>query len=401
MLAGARSADEFWNRLRLGESQITVIPELESAGLPTALGARVGGFNPGRELPDLSEEHASRYSREILITMSAAGGALRDAGLSRYCYDPARTGFVDSTSRGPLGWWLQGEGRAVGSATGRALSGLPGSSATMSAIHLNLQGLVTTIANACVGASQALGMAIRELRSGEADVMLVGGHDFPLVPEIVTTLAEMGVLAPAAAGPPGTMRPYDRERAGFVPGEGAVVLCLENLSHARGRGARCYAEVLGQKSLNEAAHPTTMDQSGKVAADLVGQLVYRAGRQVTEIGYVCGHGSATIANDRAECRMVEHLIPDRPCGEWPPLGSVKPVFGHCLGASQAVNIAATALMIYHQTLAPTVNCEQAAPDCPGDHVIGGPRPADVQLAVSMSHALGSQTAAALLGVASW
>jgi 3-oxoacyl-[acyl-carrier-protein] synthase II len=396
ILAGCRDAAGFWNRLRGGKSQVTEIPHLAARGSPVALGARVTGFDYRRELPDLAEQHASRYSREILITMAAAGGALRDAGLTKGSYEPGLTGFVDSTSRGPLAWWLADEGRDVASATARTLAGLPGSAATMAAIHFNLQGLVTTISNACIGGSQALGLAVHALRVGEADVMLVGGHEFPFDPGIVTALSQTGVLAHDAERPSQAMRPYDRLHSGFALGEGAIVLCLERLERARRRQARVYAELLGQKSINEANHPTTMDQSGKRAADLVGQLLAAARRRPSDLGYICGHGSATVYNDRAECQMVEQLFPDRPVMARPPLGSVKPIFGHCLGAAAIVNAAATALMLHHQLLAPTANCEQPAPDCPGDHITDGPHPADLRLAASVSHALGSQSAAMLL-----
>jgi 3-oxoacyl-[acyl-carrier-protein] synthase II len=306
---------------------------------------------------------------------------------------------VAATSRGPLGWWLGEADGGTASATGRALCGLAGTPATLSAIQLGIQGLVTTISNACVGGSQALGLAMDQLRHGHADVMLVAGHDFPLVDGIVSAFEEIGVLAPRTLNPTEAMRPYDHQRSGFVLGEGAVVLCLERVGYADHRGARRYAEVLGQSSLNEAAHPTTMDQTGKRAADLVRRLLDDAGRRADEIGYVCGHGSATTYNDRAECRMLERLLPDVAAHDRPPLGSVKPVFGHTLGASAIVNAAATALMLHHQTLVPTANYRQAADDCPGDHVASGPRSVELRLAVSMSHALGSQSAAVLMGTA--
>jgi 3-oxoacyl-[acyl-carrier-protein] synthase II len=227
----------------------------------------------------------------------------------------------------------------------------------------------------------------------------VAGHEFPLVPGIVDSFGDLGVLAARTADPSQAMRPYDRERTGFVLGEGAIVLCLERYGHALHRGARCYAELVGQRSLNEAAHPTTMDQTGKRAAELVWQLLGEAGHRVDEIDYVCGHGTATAYNDRAESRMVEQMFPDMPALDRPPLGSVKPVFGHTLGAAALVNAAATAMMLYHQTMAPTANHGQTADDCPGDHLADGPRPSRLRLAVSMSHALGSQSAAALLGAA--
>lgn len=399
VLAGADHAGAFWERLCEGRSQAVEVRRRSGGNAAVCAGVELGDFDYRRALPQLPEEHAKRYSRDILVTMSAASGALSDAGLARGDCDPARMGMIASTSRGPLGWWLGEDETPSASATQRALAGLTGTPATMSAIQLGLQGLVTTISNACVGGSQALGVASNQLRFGDADVMLVAGHEFPLVPGVIKSLQDLGVLADHRPDPAAAMRPYDQLRGGFVPGEGAIVLCLERYDHAARRGARAYAELLGQRSLNEAAHPTTMDQSGKRAAELVWQLVGDAEREVHEIDYVCGHGSATTYNDRAECRMLGQLFPEAPAQELPPLGSVKPVFGHTLGAAALVNVAACALMLHHQTVVPTANLGQAAQDCPGDHVAGGPRESRLRLAVSMSHALGSQSAAALLGSA--
>jgi 3-oxoacyl-[acyl-carrier-protein] synthase II len=142
-----------------------------------------------------------------------------------------------------------------------------------------------------------------------------------------------------------------------------------------------------------------MDSSGKAAAELLGSLLGSVGKRPEDVGYVCGHGTATRLNDLAESRAVMRLCQEAPRSQWPPLGSVKPVFGHLMGASSLVNTAATALMLRHQCLAPTINCDLPDPACDLDHVVAGSRSVSIDVALSMCFALGSQMSAVALGAA--
>ena len=267
--------------------------------------------------------------------MSAAAQARGDAGLAAGQVDPRRLGIVMSSSRGPFAWW-----RDVSPATtaafgdrGAMFRGLPGCPASLSAIHLGAQGLVTTVSNACVGGHQAIQLALRELRSGAADVMLVGGHEFLIPAEVAACYRAMGhgVLSSERDDPARAVRPYSADREGFALGEGSVVLCLERASHAAARGARPYAEVLAAATLNEAAHATTMDLTGKITAGLMQQALAEAGRDPEDVDYFCAHGTATKYNDIAESRAVRALYPERSPGTLPPLSSNKPVYGHTFG----------------------------------------------------------------------
>ena len=208
-----------------------------------------------------------------------------------------------------------------------------------------------------------------------------------------------GVLSPEASVPAQAIRPYHRARAGMALGEGSLVLCLERESSARARGARIYANLLSHVALNEANHPTTMDLTGKVTADVFQTALDAAGRDAAEVGYFCGHGTATRYNDLAESRAVRELYPGRRPGALPPIGSVKPIYGHTLGLAGVVNVAATALMLAHQRLAPTINLTEVDPECDQDHVADGPRDTPLDVAVSLAFALGSQTSVAVLGAA--
>ncbi|MBB1154451.1 MULTISPECIES: beta-ketoacyl-[acyl-carrier-protein] synthase family protein [Amycolatopsis] len=407
MLPHTTDVAEFWDNIAGGRSQVGRLTRFEpgAADLPVRVAAEIGSFDHHRYLPELADAHAAKYSRDVLITMSAAAEARRDAVLARGDVDPRRLSVVFSSSRGPLGWWQQailGEDPAAFSDKGAMFRGLPGSPASLSAIYLGAQGLVTTISNACVGGHQAIGTAVRELRSGTSDVVLAGGHEFPILPEVAKCYLALGkgVLSEEETDPANAVRPYSADRNGFALGEGAVVLVLERLSHAERRGATPYATVLGHKSFNEADHPTTMDLSGKVTAGVVHDLLAEAGRKPDEVGYFCAHGTATRYNDLAESRALRALYPGRRVSELPPISSNKPIYGHTFGVAGIINAAATSLMLRHGRIAPTINLRRPDPECDHDHVAEGSRAVDADLAVSMSFAFGSQTSMLALGALS-
>ncbi len=224
-------------------------------------------------------------------------------------------------------------------------------------------------------------------------MVLAGGHEFPIAPEVARCYLALGdgVLSPESDDPATAVRPYDRDRRGFALGEGAMTLCLERESSARARGARIYARILGHRALNEANHATSMDLVGDVTASVVAGVLDDAGRKPEEIGYVCGHGTATRYNDIAESRALRRLLPRHDDADLPPHGSNKPIYGHTFGMAGIINVAATSLMLHHQRLAPTANHVTPDPECDYDHVAEGPRDTEIDLAVSLSFAFGSQT----------
>jgi len=401
------TVETFWANVSGGRSQIGRLTrfDAEQAGLPVHAAAEISGFDHHPYLPELSDAHAAKYSREILIAMSAAASARRDAGIAAGDVEPRRLGVVMSSSRGPLGWWrdaITGQDPAPYGDKGAMFRGLAGCPATLSAIYLGAQGLVTTISNACVGGHQAIGVALRELRAGAADMMFVGGSEFPILAEVASCYRAMGngVLSTERDDPTRAVRPYSADREGFALGEGSVVLCLERASSAEARGARIYSEILSAVSLNEASHPTTMDMTGKVTASVIEDALGETGHSPADVDYFCAHGTATRYNDIAESRALTARYGDRSPSALPPISSNKPIYGHTFGLAGIINVAATSLMIHHRTIAPTINLTTPDPECDHDHVFEGARPADLDLAVSMSFAFGSQTSIVTVGAPS-
>ena len=402
MLPNTTTAQQFWTNVSGGRSQVGALTRFE--GLPVHAAAEITWFEYRAHLPTLAEAHARKYSREVLIAMSAVEQARLDAGLGPSDVDPRRLSVVLSSSRGPLSWWtaaISGEDEDAFADKGAMFRGLPGCPASLSAIHTGAQGLVTTISNACVGGHQAIGVALRELHAGSSDAVLVGGHEFPILPEVAKCYLALGkgVLSGERDDPANAVRPYNSDREGFALGEGSVVLCLERRSHALRRGARVYATVLGHRSFNEADHPTTMDLTGKVTAGVIADVLDDAGRTADEVDYFCSHGTATRYNDLAESRALRALYQDRSPGQLPPISSNKPIYGHTFGIAGIINVAATSLMLHHQRIAPTINLSSPDPECDHDHVAEGVRDAELDLAVSMSFAFGSQTSVVALGAA--
>ncbi|WP_210570534.1 beta-ketoacyl synthase [Streptomyces sp. GESEQ-4] len=407
VLPGADSPEVAWRQLREGDSQLSALPPVLSSGTGIHSAGRLGDFEHTPYLPDLPDNFAKRYSREILVVLSAVQNAARDAGLADDgAIDPPRTGVVASCSRGPAEWWSQtasgtawDPARPPVSPAQAVFASLAGTPASLSAVRLGAQALVSTVSNACVGGHQALALAAHEIQRGAADVMFVVGHELPLTPEVLQVYSASGTsVLSRDTEPRRAIKPYDLRRDGFALGEGAVVAVLERRQHAEARQAPVYAALRACHSISEAAHATRMDLSGQSTARLMADTLDTAGASPGELDYICGHGTATRYNDLAESRALGHLFGPRR-GDWTPLGSVKPVYGHLLGAAGLVNCAALALMLKHQCLAPTINCETVEPECDHDHVTEGARPGEVRLAMSLAFAIGSQSSALIMEAA--
>ena len=391
-LAGqVRTAADFWSRVRGGDSALTPHSAFNDRGVPTVM---AGQLTHDLAVEGLDPAHASKYSREILAALASIDEALADAGASGF--DPRRAGVIASSSRGPLQWWER-EFSSITGGIGRVLGGLPGAPASIAAIRAGIQGYVSTVSSACVGGAHALRTAAAELRSDDADLMIVVGHEFPLTANLLSvyTDSKSRVLSLGTTAAE-SIRPYDVDRDGTALGEGAVTLVLEREADAAARGAHIYAFMLATGVANEAGHPTTMELSGEKTAALAERVIKKSDLSIGDIGHVCGHGTGTRSNDLAESRAVRRVF-----GEHTdvPLTSVKPIFGHLFGASALVNVAATASMLDAQTIAPTGNSGRADAECGVDSVFGSPRETELRAALSFAFALGSQSAVVALAAA--
>lgn len=404
MLANTYDVDTFWKHLSRGESQVDFIRRFDTTNLKAKVAATIKDFNYKDFLPDLSEHFATKkYDREILIGMSALENARKNSGILEKDVDPERIGIIGSSSRATLSWWYRTAKKHM-EETGEILldsndmiTSLNGTSVSMYAIYAKIKGLVSNLSCACVGGNQAIGLAMNEIRRGTQDVMFVLGEEYPVIQPLIALYTSEGshCYSKECVDPKKAMKPYDINRDGFALGEGAVALCIERKDKAIARGARIYCELLDHAEMNEAYHATRMDLSGAPNAKLYKRLLSYVNRTPEDISYVCAHGTATKYNDLAECRILNHIYTD--VRKRPPMSSVKPIYGHLFGGAGVLNAAASALMIYNQTLCPSINIENIDPECDFDHISEGARKTEVKNIISFTHALGSQSAMIGLG----
>ena len=382
------NAPATWAALKAGRNAVERAPRLAAAGCRSQIAAEVRGFDPAA-LP--SGQKATRLSRNAQFALAAALEAWRDATLDSVTLDPARCGVILGTAFGSsTDTFQQTESYLKSGLRGihptcapRAMSNAP---AAHIALEFGLRGPSFTVGSACAAAGHALGLALRLIQYGEADLVLAGGTDeisCILVPAAFDRLHALSVRNDA---PERASRPFDRERDGFVMGEGAGVLVLEDREHALRRGARVYAELSGFGMATDVHHLTAPDPLGAGAAQAMRLALRDAGREAAHVGYVNAHGTSTPLNDAMETRAL-HDVLGANAGSI-AVSSTKSMIGHLLGASAAVGLIATVLSVREGVVHPTINYETPDPACDLDYVPNKSRLLAVELALVNSFAFG-------------
>ena len=263
------------------------------------------------------------------------------------------------------------------------------------AIRHGLQGTVFTTSSACASAGHAIGMALMAIRSGEADVVVTGGAESATTPLSVSGFASMRALSTRNDDPAAASRPFDAERDGFVMGDGAGILIIEELEFAKRRGARIYCELKGYGSTDDAYHITAPAEDGSGSARAIELALRSAGIAPDEVDYVNAHGTSTAYNDAMETRAVKRVFGDH-AGKL-AISSTKSMIGHLLGASSAVELVASALSVHHGVVHPTRNLENPDPVCDLDYVPGSAREQRVRNAISNSLGFGGHNVCLCVG----
>jgi 3-oxoacyl-[acyl-carrier-protein] synthase II len=378
----------FWEGLAAGRSGVGPITLCDPEDSPCRIAAEVKGFEP-RDYIEAKE--ARRLSRASQFAIAAARMALSDSGLT-----------VDASNRHEIGA-LVANGSTSPPDTEQAArtlfergparvspfyitSSLPNMPSCQVAIQLGLLGYNTAIATACAASAQAIGEAAEVIRRGDAVAMLAGGTEAPICRLTLASFTSIRALSTRNEDPERASRPFDRERDGFVLGEGAGVLVLEKLSHARRRGARIYAELLGYASTCDAYHVTAPHPDGDGAARAMSRAMGRARISPQQIDYINAHATGTAAGDVAETLAIRQAL-----GEYAysvPVSSTKSMTGHLTSAAGAVEAAATILALRHGRIPPTINLDEPDPQCDLDYVPNEGRPAALQIAMSNSFGFG-------------
>ena len=350
-----------------------------------------GGEAPCREFDateHMSTKEARRMDRFTQLARVAATQAVLDAGWgSAAPYRPEQVGCIIGTGIGGIATiednhaLLQAE-RAVSPLAVPLMMGNAGAAAL--AIHHGLRGPVYGVVAACAAGAQAVGAAMRAIQTGDALAMLAGGSEAALTPLARSAFESLGATSPS-----GVSRPFDARRDGFVMGEGAGVLVLEDAAAAAGRGARVLARLRGYGATCDAQHLTAPDEDGSGAAAAIDAALTDAGVSPEQIVYVNAHGTSTPLNDRAETLALKATLGVRAAAI--PVSSTKSAIGHLLGAAGAVEAIATVLALCERIAPPTLGYEQSEPGLDLDYAADGPRPlhaSDGQAPIALSNSFG-------------
>ncbi len=382
--------DAFWDSLKNGRSGARRVPELVDAGLKVQIAADIPEFQPSDYMETKSARRMARFSQ---LGVAAARLAVEDAGLDLHAHDPERVAAVINTGGGGVTTISQQtevlNNKGPGRVSAMFVPMMAGNMASCQvSIELGLRGPALTSLAACAASIYAFIDSRQVLLGGEADIALTGGTESNVSALGISGLANMQALSRRNDDPEAASRPFDKDRDGFVFGEGAVVCVTESLASARDRGARIYAEILAGGRTADAYHITAPDPEGDGAARAMSAALRNSGLNPDEIGYICAHGTSTPLNDAIETRAIRAVFGEH--ADRLAVSSVKSMTGHLMGAAGALSGAATALALYHGVLPPTINHETPDPECDLDYVPNEARDCDLNVALVNGFGFGGQ-----------
>jgi 3-oxoacyl-[acyl-carrier-protein] synthase II len=374
-----------WDAALAGRSGIDFIRSFETDGLPVRVAAEVKAFDPA----GLAEpKELRRMERNVLFAIAAGKEAMADAGLEEF--DPDRVGIVFGSAIGGVIGIVEQANVLRDRGPDRVSpfflpSVLVDTASGQLAISLGIRGPNYAVVSACATGSHAVGEAAELIKRGDADVILAGGTEACVHPIVLAGFTAMRGLAAEDEHPPRASRPFDATREGFVIGEGAGILLLEDMDRAVARGADVYAEVIGYGASNDAHHLAQPEPEATGVARMMRAAIERAGIEPEQVGYVNAHGTSTPLGDAAETKAIKDVFGDHAYEL--AVSSTKSMTGHCFGAAGAIEAIFCALALKHQTLPPTINYETPDPDCDLDYVPNEARKVE-NLEVALSNAMG-------------
>ena len=386
----------FWDGLVNGRSGITRITVFDPVKTASKVAGEIKGFDADTVMP---KKEVRRNDRYVHYAWAAVAEALRDAGLENPITDEAlawRTGCI-------IGSGIGGINTMIRDVTEAALHGverigpflvtalIPDMAAGYVAIYANARGPNYATVSACSSANHAIGDGANIIRRGDADVMIVGGAEAGIGEIPVAAFSAMRALSTKRNDDPeAASRPFDAERDGFVMGDGAGILVLESLDHARARGATIHAELVGYGATDDASHITLPAPGGRGAVESMRVAIADAGLTVDDIDYINAHGTSTPPNDRSETAAIKTLFGEQAYRV--PVSSTKSMTGHLMGAGGGIEAIATIQAIKTGIVPPTINLDHPDPECDLDYVPHEARETDVAVGMSNSFGFGGHNA---------
>jgi len=386
------SNDSFFENLRNGASGVRRISHFNPEGYATQIAAEVNDFNPADYIEQKQMKRMDRFSQ---LAVAACRIAIEDAGLKIDDKNADDTGVLVASGVGGLYTVEEQNKRLIELGPGRVSPLLipmmiPNMAAAQVSIQFGARGPVNSVCTACAAGTQAIGDAFEVIRRGEARIMLCGGSEASITPLGISGFAAMKTMSTRNDEPQKASRPFDIERDGFVMGEGAGIIVLEELEYAISRGARILAEIVGYGSTGDAYHLTALESSGVNAARAMHNAMIDAGVSSDEIGYINPHGTSTPLNDEVETKAIKIALGEK--AHDIPISSTKSMIGHCLGAAGAIEAAICVDIINSSIIPPTINLDMPDPLCDLDYVPKVSRRKSVDVAMSNSMGFGGHNA---------
>lgn len=385
-----------WEGIKEGKSGIGLMTRLDREQFPAKVAAEVKDFDIEQYVP---KKEARKMDRFTHYALAAALEAMEDAGLPRRLEeeDALRTGVWIGSGIGGMETHEQ-QFKTFQERGYRRVSPffvpmmIPDMAAGQVSIYTNAKGINSCTVTACASGANSIGDAFEAILRGDADMMITGGAEAP-----ITTMAVAGFCANTALStnpdPETASRPFDADRDGFVIGEGAGILILEEYERAKARGAKIYAEVVGYGSTGDAHHITAPAPEGEGAARAMSQAISKAGISPEEVGYINAHGTSTPYNDQFETQAVKSVFGEHAYNL--AMSSTKSMTGHLLGAAGGIEAVFTALALHEGILPPTTNYKTADPECDLDYVTEGARKQVIRYAMSNSLGFGGHNVSLL------
>ncbi len=384
--------EPFFTNLLAGRSGVRRIERFDTTDFPVKIAAEIHDFDP---LDYIDKKMAKRMDRYALYGVTAAILALEDSGFP-VSEDPYAVGALIGSGVGGLDTFLEQTGVLLEKGPTRVSPFfipmmIPNMASACASIILGLQGPVNATCTACAAGTNALGDAFSLIRRGDAVAMLAGGAEAAVNEVGMAAFAALRALSTRNDEPERASRPFDADRDGFVMGEGAGVLVLEELEHALARDAHIYAEMVGYGMTGDASHLTEPVETGVPAGLAMQRALRDAGIEPDEVDYINAHGTSTPLGDAMETKAIKYALGPRAAEVM--VSSNKSMFGHCLGAAGGLEAAATVLTLKTGKVPPTINLERPDPECDLDYVPNVARDAEVRVAMSNSFGFGGHNAA--------
>ncbi len=386
--------------LRQARSPIADVTAFDPTPFRSRMGAEIRGFDP---TDFMDAKHARRIDRFVQFSLASTKLAVDDSGIDVESLDKARTAVQMGSAMGGLANaevqlrnFIEGGARHIDPRL--ATTTFAGAASCHVAIEYGFSGPNSTNAMSCAAGTIAIGEAARLVRDGHADVAVAGGVDAPLAPVCYGAFSSMRAMSTRNDAPAEACRPFDKDRDGFVMGEGACAFVLEEAEHARARGAKIYAEVRGYGTNNDAYHMAAPRPDGSRAAECMRMAIASAGLTESDVGHVNAHASSTPLNDPTESAAIRTALGGH--AEKVAVTGTKPYHGHALGAAGAIEAAISCLSLHEQWIPPTLNLHEPGEGCDLDYVTGAGRAGELWAVVTNSFGFGGINAVLVLTAAS-